>query len=486
MTKHVLPSESAAAATSPVGRSVGILVGGQATAHLLTLAAAPVLTRLYAPQDFGAAAVFAALLAFFAVVANLRYELSIALPASGADAENLAALCLLCTGLTTALSALMVFAFGAPLVGLLNWGLDAAYLLLLPFAIMAAGLYGMIEKWMVRTHSFGQLAQTRLLQSAIGNLVQLTGSGFGVLALMGGSAIGQGMGGLRYAIRELRRRGTANLAWHRIAAMAIRYKNFPLYSTWTALFNVAGLQLVPLVFSALYGTAVVGFFAFALRMVSAPTALIGGALGNVFLAHAPTARRNGELTALAENMRRKLAMAGIPALVLLLFAGPDIFAAVFGERWRQAGQYASWMAPWIYLQFQFSPVSHLADVLEMQRLELSAQFATFVLRFGVLGACYGLGAHADQSVAAFAAASAVAYFGMLVLFMSRVGVGVPAMLAHDLGRIAVFLLCALPAILLFDASADWRSAAAVFYFLALSALWLHRGLRAPRSGPIPA
>ncbi|MCY1220798.1 Polysaccharide biosynthesis protein [compost metagenome] len=480
MNKQTLASGDAARESSPVAKSVGILMGGQATAHLLTLAAAPLLTRLYSPQDFGAAAVFAALLAFFSVVANLRYELAIALPASDADAENLAALCLLCLGATTGVSALLVLAFGAPLANLINWGLDAAYLWLLPFAILAAGLYGMIEKWMVRTHSFGQVAQTRLLQAAISNLIQLAGSGFGVLALMGGSVVGQGTGGLRYAIRELRRRGTASLRWDRIASMATRYKAFPLYSTWTALFNVAGLQLVPLVFSALFGTAVVGLFAFALRMVSAPTTLIGGALSNVFLAHAPAARREGRLNVLVENMRRKLALAGIPALVLLLAAGPELFAAVFGERWRAAGQYACWMAPWIYLQFQFSPVSCLADVLELQRLELFAQFATFVLRFGALGVCYAIGAPADLSVAVFAAASAVAYFGMLALFMSRVGVGVFAMLAHDLGRIVLFLVCALPAILLFSGSADWRSAAGACYFLALSALWLHRGLRTGR------
>ncbi|MNN11232.1 hypothetical protein D3C81_1241820 [compost metagenome] len=103
-----------------------------------------------------------------------------------------------------------------------------------------------------------------------------------------------------------------------------------------------------------------------------------------------------------------------------------------------------------------------------------------MLRFGALGVCYAIGAPADLSVAVFAAASAVAYFGMLALFMSRVGVGVFAMLAHDLGRIVLFLVCALPAILLFSGSADWRSAAGACYFLALSALWLHRGLRTGR------
>lgn len=482
MNKQALAADPDTAAKPRVGRSVGVLVSGQAAAQIITLAAAPILTRLYAPQDFGAVAVFAGLLAFFGVVACLRYDLSIALPASDRDAENLVALCLLCVASTTALCGLGVLLFGDALILALNWSINASALWLLPFGVASAGLYTVIERWMVRMQYFGQLAQTRLLRSVIANLVQLGGHGFGVLALMGGTVIGHGTGGLFYAIREIRRRGGGNIRLVRVVALARRYKDFPLYSTWTAIFNVAGIHLVPLIFSALFGAAVVGHFAFALRMVSAPITLIGAAIGSVFFAQAPAAMRAGRLPEAAEALRRKLANAGIPALVLLICAGPDLFAAVFGERWRMAGHYARWMAPWIYVQFQFSPLSCLPDVMELQKLELTAQFSTFAMRLATLAMCFGFSLPAGPSIAVFSVVSAVAYLGMLTLFMSRVGVGLRAMVAHDARRILVFCAWALPSILLFSGEPDWRALVSAVYFLALSAFWMRRTLRATRPG----
>lgn len=477
MSKQALAVDPGTAEKPRVGRSIGVLVSGQAAAQILTLAVSPILTRLYSPQDFGAVAVFAGLLAFFGVVACLRYDLSIALPARDRDAENLVALCLLCVAATSALCALGVLFFGESLILTLNWSIDATALWLLPFGVASAGLYTVIERWMVRMQYFGQLAQTRLLRSVIANLVQLGGYGFGVLALMGGTVIGHGTGGLFYAIREIRRRRGGDVKLVRIVALARRYKDFPLYSTWTAIFNVAGVHLVPLIFSALFGAAVVGHFAFALRMISAPISLIGAAIGSVFFSQAPAAMRAGRLPEAAEALRRKLANAGIPALVLLVCAGPDLFAAVFGERWRMAGHYARWMAPWIYFQFQFSPLSCLPDVMELQKMELIAQFSTFAVRLATLATCYGFSVAADPSIAVFSAVSAVAYLGMLTLFMSRVGVRLRTMVTHDAGRILVFCAWALPSILLFSGESGWRSLVSAAYFLALSAFWMRRTLR---------
>ena len=145
-----------------------------------------------------------------------------------------------------------------------------------------------------------------------------------------------------------------------------------------------------------------------------------------------------------------------------------------------AGHYARWMAPWVYFQFQFSPLSCLPDVMELQKMELTAQFSTFAVRLATLALCYGFSVPADPSIAVFSVVSAVAYLGMLTLFMSRVGVGLRAMLAHDARQILIFCALALPSILLLSGAPDWRSLASAIYFLALSAVWMRRTLGAKR------
>ena len=59
------------------------------------MAAAPILTRLYDPDDFGLLAVYSGILALVLVVASVRYELAIPLPEDEEEAANIAVLSLL-------------------------------------------------------------------------------------------------------------------------------------------------------------------------------------------------------------------------------------------------------------------------------------------------------------------------------------------------------------------------------------------------------
>ena len=75
-------------------RGVSVLVGGTAGAQIMSLLAAPLLTRLYTPEDFGLIAVYGSLLAIISVITCLRYELAIPLPEDEGVAANLVMLCL--------------------------------------------------------------------------------------------------------------------------------------------------------------------------------------------------------------------------------------------------------------------------------------------------------------------------------------------------------------------------------------------------------
>ena len=94
-------------------RGVSVLVGGTAGAQLLTVLAAPILTRLYSPEDFGLLAVYASLLGLIGVVASLRYELAIPLPESDEEAAHVMVLSLLILLGMTVLTAIVMTIFGS-------------------------------------------------------------------------------------------------------------------------------------------------------------------------------------------------------------------------------------------------------------------------------------------------------------------------------------------------------------------------------------
>lgn len=166
--------------------------------------------------------------------------------------------------------------------------------------------------------------------------------------------------------------------------MAVRYKRFPLYSTWEGLLNTAGTQLPPLIFAIFFGPAVAGLYSLANRVLSIPMSLIGSAIGQVFLSNAAEARRNGTLGTLVLNLHTKLAHLGLAPALLLALTGPDLFAFVFGANWRQAGEFARWMAPWLYFVFTLSPLSTLFAVMENQKEGFAFQVILFVVRLAAI------------------------------------------------------------------------------------------------------
>ena len=457
-----------------LARSIAVLVGGTAGAQLIIVLASPILTRLYNPESFGLLATFAAFMTFISVVACLRYELAIPLAEADQEAANLVALSIFLVGVMTGLSALLIYLFADLIANVLNVESLANYLWLVPVGVFLAGLYQTFEKWAVRKQSFKRVAKTKFAQAAGNIAVQLLGFKLGPLGLIAGQIVGQGLGSSSLGRAALQQKEFRSVSVAGVWNVASRYRAFPIYNTWTALFNTASLQFAPVVFVALYGADITGLYALTLRVLTAPASLIGSAVGSVFLAHAPAAYREGVLTELVASLHHKLSMAGIPALVLLLAAGPDLFAFIFGEHWRKAGHYAQWMAPWIYLQFQWSPISMLAGVLELQRDAMLAQLFTLTARFSALLICAALGTNADTGIFAFAVVSAVTYFFCMLWFMAKANVKPLNVILDELKVLGWFSVWAIPAIVLFRMNNNYLTLVAAVLFFAQCCWWVSK------------
>jgi len=81
------------------------LAGGTAGGQVITVAAAPILTRLYGPESFGVLATFASILVLLNVMSSLNDKLAIAVPV---DDDEAVALAWLCFGLVAIFRALSV------------------------------------------------------------------------------------------------------------------------------------------------------------------------------------------------------------------------------------------------------------------------------------------------------------------------------------------------------------------------------------------
>lgn len=311
------------------------------------------------------------------------------------------------------------------------------------------------------------MARTRISQSFGMLVVQLTTYKLGVLALLLGQVVGQGAGTLGLARTVWAEPAFRQVTWKGVWQAAVRYKRFPIFSTWEGLSNNAGVQLPPLLFAALFSPAAAGIYTLANRVLSLPISLVGNAIGQVFFANAAHEHREGKLGPLIAQLHGKLAHIGLPPALLLMLLGPDLFALIFGEKWRQAGEFARWMTPWLYFVFVSSPLSTLFAVTEKLKQGLTFQIMLLLSRVGAIALGASLG-DLMLTVKLFASASALCWLGFLFWVARIAGNTASTVLLPTLSAGGVALLCATP-VFVHKASAD-NSIQFWFYAFATSVL----------------
>jgi O-antigen/teichoic acid export membrane protein len=366
------------------------VASGATFAQLLSVLVSPVVTRLYAPEAFGTAAVFASIAGIVGVVVCARYELSIVLPDEDSEAANLLGACFLFVLLTSLATVPIILFWGPSLFRLLNAPELRSVVWMFPPVILISGVYLSLTFWNARTRRFGRVAIARVSSSGTtsasqviaGLAGQATGPSLVKSTFFGTTVATAVLGGqiLRDDGALLRR----SVRWDGILRGIRRHRKFPVFGTTSALLNAVSWQLPSLLLQVYFSSTIVGFYALGNRILRLPMDLIGNAIGQVFFQRAAQARRDGHLAATVENAFQRLATLSVVPLVVLGLVGREAFAFVFGPRWAEAGLYAQILAPWTFFWFLSSPLSTLFAVLERQEFGLKLNLAIFATRLASL------------------------------------------------------------------------------------------------------
>ena len=404
--------------------SVGTLVGGTALAQALTVAALPVLTRLYTPAEFSVLAVYASILGILVAVACLRLEIAIPLPEDDEDAASLLVLAL-ASGLgLSLLVGLVVLGFHAQILSALQMPAFSPYIWMVPIGMWLASAYAAFQYWSTRRKKFSRIARTRMEQ-AVGGVGTQVGAGLlgaGPVGLLLGHMISGGAGAIglaRDAARHDREviRGVTPTSMRKVLR---QYSRFPKYSTLEALANTAGIQVPVIIIAALAIGPEAGFLMLATRLMAAPMALLGGSIAQVYLAHAPAELRAGRLGDFSARILSGLIKTGVGPLLFAGIVALPVSGFVFGREWERAGELVAWMTPWFVLQFLSSPVSMVMHVTGRQRGLLVVTLTGLFLRLGAMWLAYHHFRNGFSEV--YAASGALFYSLCFVVFYRAAGV----------------------------------------------------------------
>ncbi len=380
-----LPAPVRRLARSPFLRNVAVLATGTAAAQVLTALAYPLLVRLFSPAEFGLFALFGALNMTMVVVASGRYELAIVLARTPEEAMNILALAMLVVMGAVALTAGAVAAAGEQILNLFGAGELGALAWFLPLAVFASSSNTVLTFWGTRDANFKAIAVSQIWRSF----------GVAVLQIMAGLArwgtpgliLGQ-IGGSMMATVALTRQFKgelrailSSLSWSEMGRMAREHASFPLYNAPAALVNSTTVTLPPLLMTALFSPTMAGLYWFTYRLLELPMNLIGTATRRVFYGEAVArVRRRAPVMGFFLRITGSMAVLAVAPTVVLMLVGPQLYALVFGEAWREAGVYAQWIVVWWFMRFVSVPAFMLAPVFDLQRFVLVAEIAALIPR----------------------------------------------------------------------------------------------------------
>lgn len=400
------------------GRAVMVLAGGSMLGQVIVLLVSPLLTRLYTPDDFGVLAVFGALLGMSGLAVCLRYEIAVPMAEDDATAANLVAVSLLAALLFSLAVGLMVALWGAAITGWVNAPALDPWLWLLPIGLFAAGCYLSFSHWAIRRQAFGRLTRTRITQS-LGQAATQVGLGWfgaGPVGLLIGQVIGQSAGvtGLAAMAYRHERHLFTMIGPRTMARAAARFRRQPLFGTGAALLNGSARLLPALLIAALYGTQVAGWFALSQRVLGTPLRFLGSAVAQAYLGEAPRLAPTHAYALYMTTTRRLLAV-GVLSLGVVVLAGPQLFAFVFGAAWSETGRYAQFLGLMYLGQLVVSPTSQTLMIMERQDLQLAWDMLRFVALLLIFWVGYELDWSALQTVAVLSVGMAVCYAVLFAL-----------------------------------------------------------------------
>lgn len=360
---------------------------GTAGAQLITIAVMPLLSRLYSPAEFGVWAVFLAVSSISATFVTLRYETTILLPKDNQDAFQLAWLSgLLTLGLGVVLIAIawLLPSSAREYLGIANLG---DFLVLAIAVGIFTALLAIGTNWLNRGCAYQAMSWLRFLQSIV-----LSGAAvlLGVYGISHGLLISQFVAILLV---------TALMFWllrgefighsiKRILSLAKTYNHTPKYLLPTALLDTVTLQLPVLLITAWFSSELAGQFSMAWKILALPSALIGAAVGQVFLQKfSHTWPDKVAAKRLLYRTWLILAVVGFVPFALIMGFGEDLFIFALGSQWADAGNIAVIIAPMLYVILISSPTSGTFLVLGLQKNSL--YFGLSFLVYRVASIYYG-------------------------------------------------------------------------------------------------
>lgn len=345
-----------------------VLMSGTVAAQVLSYAFAPIITRLYVPEESAELGIFALIISIGGALATARYELSFPIIKNESHSYRIYLVALRITLFVSIAASLLLI---IPIITGQS-GSRLIFYLLIPIALFSTALYNMGTNWAIRLKQFKSISYAKISNAILGNFSKIVfgWSGFGYIGLILGATIGLVFSNFWFFrdLSSVKKKYSIKSSSPRNFVLAREYREFPLVNMPHTLMDLGRDLLVAVILLQLFSKVDYGLYDHSYRMLKLPLILAGAAIGQVFFQHCSEKVNNNEdiLPVLTKAVKTLILLSIVPFSVIFFF-GEELFSFVFGENWAGAGTFSEIMAPWFLVNFITSPVSSLPLILRKQK-----------------------------------------------------------------------------------------------------------------------
>jgi O-antigen/teichoic acid export membrane protein len=404
-----------------VYRSIGMLAGGSIIGQVFNVALMPFITRIYSPEEFGFYSVFIAVVAIVAVVACGRFEIAIPIPIGQTASNGITAISIILSVLTLVVVLFISLTLPNIWIETRFGGWIASNIWIIAISVWVTSFYSILNYISNRKKEFRKIAVGKIthVTSTVGSQLALgilgaTNSGLFIGHVVGIAAAIVLLFSKRLVrtlfVFKRRTRKLSSYVWN-------NYKDYPRFSALDSLFNTIGIQLPIILIAALSTSSEAGFLMLSMKVMGAPLALLGTAIGHVYLSQLSSEINNKNIKIFTKKVLFMLATVGVIPLILMGVISESAFIFIFGDEWGRAGELVTWMIPWFIFQLLSSPISMIMPATNSKISMLALTLFGMTLRVGsvvIFGVFFG-----DFTVEAFAISSACFYLLCLVVFYNK-------------------------------------------------------------------
>lgn len=357
--------------SSEFNRNAITLMIGTTFAQAIPFLVAPILTRIYTPEDFGILASFLAVFGVFSAFVTLKFDQVIILPKKDEEAFNVLLITIITVFIVSLVFLILFIFLKSFFIKLFDEEELGNWLFFVPLSLFFFGLYQAVYYWFNRKKYYRKISTVNIIQSSGGAGAKIS---FGTNNYPGGLIFGTLIGQfvsiiiMFFFIFKDIRKLLKSLSFSMVKAQIRRFSKLALVVTISRSIQNIYAQIPIFYIGHYHNMSILGFVSIAQRLIATPVSIVARAFGDVFRQQATAEYQGtGRFDKIYLSTLKKSIIVSIIPFIILYLIVPDLFALWLGDEWRVAGEYARIIIVGEFFSFILTPVDKTALIREKKQ-----------------------------------------------------------------------------------------------------------------------